>query len=188
MVAAHEYGHAWMHENVTRKLNQDAVEGFCDWLAYQIIKDKSLPGEMKVLLASEYSRGQLQAFLAAEKEHSFNRVILWVKSGVEPAVDVRHLDRILHLREAVSAEPVVYAFASLAPPRPAPTNLVLKGLSGTKSRRFALINDGTFALHEQGKVRLGEGTVVLVCKEIREDAVVIHVVGESTTRTLTLAK
>lgn len=186
VVAAHEYGHAWLHENVSRKMNQDAVEGFCDWLAYQVIKDKRMAVEMKVLLESKYSQGQLQAFIAAEKEHSFNRVMQWVKSGVEPEVDARNLERILHLREAASAEPVAYAFASSAPPRPAPTNLVLKGLSGTKARRFALINDGTFALHEQGKVRLGESNVVLTCREIRDDAVVVQVAGESAARTLKL--
>lgn len=187
VVAAHEFGHAWLHENVTRKMNQDAVEGFCDWLAYQVIKDKPMAAEMKVLLESNYSQGQLQAFIAAEKQHSFYRVMQWVKSGVEPAVDVQHLERILQLRETASAEPEpAFAFATPAPRSPAPTNLVLKGLSGTKTRRFALINDGTFALHEQGKVRLGESNVVLTCKEIRDDAVVVQVVGESAARTLKL--
>ena len=184
VVAAHEYAHTWLHENVTRKLNQDAVEGFCDWLAYQVIKDKPMAVEMKVLMESDYSQGQLQALIAAEKAHSFNRVIQWVKSGVEPAVDVQHLERILQLRESTSPEPVAYAFASLAPPRPAPTNLVLKGLSGSKTRRFALINDGTFALHEQGKVRLGSSNIVLTCREIRDDAVVVEVAGEPAMRTL----
>ena len=187
VVAAHEYGHAWLHENVSRKMNQDAVEGFCDWLSYQVIKNKPMANEMKVLLASEYSQGQLQAFIAAEKEHSFYRVMQWVKSGVEPAVDVQHLERILHLREPAASEPEpAFAFATAAPPRPAPTNLVLKGLSGTKTRRFALINDRTFALHEQGKVRLGESNVVLTCQEIRDDAVVVQVAGESAARTLKL--
>ncbi len=185
VVAAHEYGHAWLHENVTRKMNQDAVEGFCDWLSYQVIKDKPMTGEMKVLLASDYSQGQLQAFLAAEKQHSFYRVMQWVKSGVEPAVDEQHLERILQLREpaAAEAEPA-FAFATAAPLRAAPTNLVLKGLSGTKTRRFALINDSTFALHEKGKVRLGESNLVLTCQEIRDDAVVVQVAGESAARTL----
>lgn len=186
VVAAHEYGHAWLHENVTRKMNQDAVEGFCDWLSYQVIKDKPMAAELKVLLESKYSQGQLQAFIAAEQQHSFYRVMQWVKSGVEPAVDAQHLERILHLRETISAEPVAYAFSSLAPPRPAPTNLVLKGLSGSKARRFALINDGTFALHEQGKVRLGESNVVLTCQEIHDDAVVVQVAGERGARTLKL--
>src|ERR1043166_648616 len=31
VVAAHEYGHTWLHENVRRKLNNDTGEGFCDW-------------------------------------------------------------------------------------------------------------------------------------------------------------
>jgi hypothetical protein len=191
VVAAHEYGHAWLHENVSRKLNQDAVEGFCDWLAYQVIKNKSMPGEMKVLLESTYSQGQLQAFVAAEKEHSFYRVMQWVKSGIEPEVDTRHLERILQLREPANEEPEpAFAFANVspAPPRPALTNLVLKGLSGSKARRFALINDGTFALNEQGKVRLGTSNVVITCKEIRDDAVVIHVTGESAPRILALEK
>jgi hypothetical protein len=61
-------------------------------------------------------------------------------------------------------------------------------LSGSKARRFALINDGTFALNEQGKVRLGTSNVVITCKEIRNDAVVVHVAGESAPRTLALEK
>jgi Zn-dependent peptidase ImmA (M78 family) len=34
-VAAHEYAHAWMHENIppTRKLDPNAVEGFCELVA-----------------------------------------------------------------------------------------------------------------------------------------------------------
>jgi hypothetical protein len=121
VVAAHEYGHAWLHENVSRKLNQDAVEGFCDWLAYQVIKNKSMPGEMKVLLESTYSQGQLQAFVAAEKEHSFYRVMQWVKSGIEPEVDTRHLERILQLREPANEEPEpAFAFANVSPPPPPP--------------------------------------------------------------------
>src|ERR1051325_3182409 len=43
VVAAHEYGHAWLHENIRRKLNQDTVEGFCDWLAYKLISQKNAP-------------------------------------------------------------------------------------------------------------------------------------------------
>ena len=186
-VAAHEYGHAWLHENVRRKLNSSAVEGFCDWLAYKVIKQKNATNEIRVLLESDYSEGQLQAFIAAEDEHRFNRVIQWVKVGVDPEIERENLKRVLVLREAQSepAEPP-FAFAVAAPPRPAPTNLVLKGLSGSKLRRFALINDGTFAVNEQGKVRLGESNVVLRCVAIHDDAVTVHVSGESAPRRLPL--
>jgi len=189
VVSAHEYGHAWLNENVRRKLNPNTVEGFCDWLAFKIIQDKNAPHEMKVLLGSDYSAGQLQAFIAAEKEHTFHRVMLWVKDGVDPELDLQQLGRVLVLRESndTGSQPA-FAFAAPAPPRPAPTNLVLKGLSGARTRRFALINDGTFALNEQAKVRLGESNVVLRCVEIRENAVVVQVAGEETTRTLVLGK
>lgn len=62
---------------------------------------------------------------------------------------------------------------------------MLKGLSETKAGRFALINDNTFALNEQGRVRLGDSNVLLRCVEIRTNAVVVQVQGESAARTLT---
>jgi hypothetical protein len=195
VVAAHEYGHAWLHENVRRKLNQDAVEGFCDWIAYKIISQKNAPFETKVLLDSDYSRGQSQAFIAAEKEHTFYHVMQWVKVGVDPEIDPEHLERVLALREQVTrgnslaftADAPPFSFAP-APVRIGPTNFVLKGLSGSKGRRFALINDGTFEQNEQGKVRLGESNVVVRCLEIRDDAVLIQVVGEIERRTLKLGQ
>lgn len=187
VVAAHEYGHVWLHENVRRKLNQDTVEGFCDWIAYKVIKEKDLPNETRILLASDYSHGQLQAFVMAEDGKSFYRVIQWVKDGIDPEIDFRRLERILQLREQTT-EPAAFSFAfAPPPPRSAPTNLVLKGLSGSKTRRFALINNSTFALNEQGKVQLGDSNVVVQCVAIGDNAVTIQVAGESATRTLALS-
>ena len=187
VVAAHEYGHTWLHENVRRKLNADTVEGVCDWLAYKLIAGKE-PYETKVLLDSQYSRGQLQALIAAEKEHGFYHVMQWVKDGVDPELEVESLERTLVLRRQRSPEQspsTPFGFATPAP-RAAPTNLVLKGLSGQKGRRFALINDATFQLHEQGKVRLGDSNAVVRCLQILDDAVVIQIAGEGQSRTLRL--
>lgn len=191
VVAAHEYAHAWLHENVRRKLNQDAVEGFCDWIAYKLISQKNAPFETKVLVDSDYSRGQSRAFIAAEKEQTFYRVMQWVKAGVDPEMDPEHLERILVLREhvrddfALAEASTPFAFAPV-PPRTGPTNFVLKGLSSSKGRRFALINDGTFMANEESKVRLGESNVVVRCLQILDDAVVIQVAGESQARMLKL--
>jgi hypothetical protein len=185
IVAAHEYGHTWLHENVRRKLNQDTVEGFCDWMAYKIISGQS-SDETKLLLDSVYSRGQLQAFMAAEEQHGFYHVMNWVKNGLDPEVDAEHLERIFVLRDA-SAAPATPVFASMPiAARANPTNLALKGLSGSATRRFALINDATFLANEQGKVRLGESNVIVRCLEIRNDSVVIQVAGESEPQTLKL--
>jgi hypothetical protein len=184
VVSAHEYGHTWLHENVRRKLSHDTVEGFCDWIAYKVISEKNTPHETKVLLASDYSQGQLQAFIAAENAQTFFRVIQWVKSGIDPEIDPDHLERILELREP-PAEPG-FVFTPI-PLRSGPTNLVLKGLSGSKMRRFALINDGTFALNERGKVRMGDSNVLVHCLAIHDNTVTIQVAGESTNRTLALS-
>jgi hypothetical protein len=187
VVSAHEYAHAWLFENIHRKLNQDTVEGFCDWIAYKLITQGNYPNETKTLLASDYSKGQLQAFLAAEQQHNFYRVIQWVKSGVDPEIEMEKLERVLVLREeqgAPTEEPL--AFTLPTPTRAGRTNLVLKGLSGSKTRRFALINEGTFGVNEQGKIRLGDSNVVIRCLEIRNDAAVVQVTGEAAPRTLTL--
>ena len=189
IVAAHEYGHAWLLENVRRELNGNTMEGFCDWLAYKISKEKNLPNEAKTLLASDYSRGQLKAFIAAEEQKSFYHVIQWLKHGVDPEIDPNHLERILELRgQSQPSEPASPPLAFAAPaPQPAPTNLVLKGLSGSKTRRFALINNSTLAVNEQSSVRLGESNVTVRCVAIGDNAVTIQVAGESVTRTLTLS-
>lgn len=187
VVSAHEYGHTWLHENIRRKLNDATVEGFCDWIAYRIVSGKHAE-ETKVLLASDYSQGQLQAFVAAEKEHGFYHVMQWVKHGIDPELDIQTLERVLLLREkrpadVASAQPV---FLAPPPPRAAPTHLVLKGLSGSKSRRFALINDSTLQVNEQAKVRLGNSNIIVRCVQILDDAVVVKVGHETETRVLRL--
>jgi len=188
VVAAHEYGHTWLHENVRRKLNHETVEGFCDWIAYKVIQPKSA-NETKVLYESNYSQGQSRAFIAAEKEHGFYHVMNWVKNGADPEIDAEHLERILALRDRGGSDNAAApAFVAVpTAPRANPTNLVLKGLSGSASRRFALINDGTFMANEQGKVRLGDSNIVLRCLEIRNDSVMIQVAGEPAPRALKLS-
>ena len=186
VVAAHEYGHAWLHENVRRKLNQDAVEGFCDWIAYKIISQKNASYETKILLESDYSQGQLQAFIAAEKEQPLYRVIEWVKNGRDPELDPAHPERILAMRDGpAEATAPALAFAPV-PPRAGLTNFVLKGLSGSAARRFALINDSTLAVNEKARVRLGDSNVVVNCVEIGKDFAIIQVDGESRRRMLKL--
>jgi hypothetical protein len=187
-VSAHEYAHTWLHENVRRKLNHSATEGFCDWIAYKIVESKSAV-EARALYQSAYSQGQSRAFIAAEKEYGFYRVMDWVKNGIDPELDPRQLDRVLALRDrgTESTPPVVAAVASgPTAPRANPTNLVLKGLSGSPARRFALINDETFMANEQGKVRLFDSNLVVRCLEIRNDSVLVQVAGENGPRLLKL--
>src|SRR3954447_11016472 len=68
-VCAHEYGHAWINENVRsgRKLDPNSVEGFCEWVAYKVMTQRNEPVEQKMILANKYTRGQIDAFIKADE-------------------------------------------------------------------------------------------------------------------------
>ena len=56
--------------------------------------------------------------------------------------------------------------------------LTLKGLSGTKDHRFALINNVTLAVGDWADVKTGDKRVSVICKEIRDDSVLITADGK----------
>jgi thioredoxin-related protein len=75
----------------------------------------------------------------------------------------------------------LYGGAPAAPPQHY-TNLVLKNISGTKNRRFALLNNQTFAVGDSARVKLEESEVMVRCVEIRDRSVVVVVDGQEGTR------
>jgi len=58
-------------------------------------------------------------------------------------------------------------------------DLVLKGISGGKDRRLALINNRTVENGEELEFKIGNRTLKVHCVEIREKSVVIRVDGQS---------
>ena len=56
--------------------------------------------------------------------------------------------------------------------------LALKSISGTKERRMVLINNATMMAGETAKVRAQDREVVVCCKEIRDDSVMITCDGK----------
>ena len=181
-VCAHEYGHAWLHENLTdfRTLDSDTVEGFCEFLGYREILDKGDPVEKKLILENDYTHGQIDAFIKAESEYSFYYVTKWVIGGEDPSLSMTNITRLL----ALKSDPDAVAAAFAWPPptaikRIAPTNLILKNISGTARRRFAMINGATLAANETAKVPLGATNVSVRCLEIRDGSVIIQVSGET---------
>ncbi|HMJ88250.1 MAG TPA: thioredoxin family protein [Candidatus Acidoferrum sp.] len=65
-------------------------------------------------------------------------------------------------------------------------DLKLTGLSGTATRRFAIVNNQTFAPGETARVKLKDAEVKLLCKEIRERSVVVQFEGAAETKELFL--
>lgn len=187
-VAAHEYGHAWLQENVSpeRVLDSDTVEGFCELVAYRLMQQKNHPIELAMILTNTYTRGQIHAFLQIDASR-FYEIGKWMKSGVDQKLDPNNLKRVFVLQQD-NTPPSVPAWAIAAKPVSiAPTTLQLRSISGTARRRFALINDQTFAPNEQAKVRLGSSNVTIRCLEVSDRAAIIQLVDSGERRTLRLA-
>jgi protein disulfide-isomerase len=71
------------------------------------------------------------------------------------------------------------AFAPVAPAKPNYyAELALKAISGSPSSRLALINGETLAVGESARVKVRDSRVLVVCKEIREDSVLVTVDGK----------
>jgi hypothetical protein len=64
--------------------------------------------------------------------------------------------------------------------------LALKGISGSKDKRLALINNRTLQINEEGEFKINGHTLKLRCVEIREKSVVISVDGFTETKELFL--
>lgn len=95
-------------------------------------------------------------------------------------------------KDAVGAQPAAAAVqpafngAPTAPPR-LYSDLTLKAVTGTKSRRLALLNNQTFAAGDVAKVKLQNRDVKVRCLEVREKSVVVAVEGQQAQREISLA-
>jgi hypothetical protein len=176
-VCAHEYAHAWIHENVRkgRNLEGNSVEGFCEWVSYKVMSRRNEEIEKKMILANKYTRGQIDAFIKADESFRSYDVIKWIKEGADDKIDFANPSRVLTL-EREAAQPAGPLWVTTTPP-PAPSTLLLRGISGNANRRFALINDCTLQKNEMGKVRVGDSNVIVRCLSISTNSVVIQVRG-----------
>lgn len=189
-VCAHEYGHAWMQQNLAhgRELDSDTVEGFCELLAYKYICGKGDEVEKKLLLENDYTKGQIDVFVKAESEYNFYHVMKWVIGGQDSALSPTNIARLLALKHDDDATAAA-AFAWPPPQavrKPAPTTLVLNSISGTAKRRFAMINGVTLAVNESAKIPLGATNISVRCLDIKDAAVLVQVAGESEPKELSL--
>ena len=186
---AHEYTHTWLNEHSTqaRTLNTDTEEGFCELMAWKYVAARGDKAEVKRILDNTYTRGQVHALIAAEERFQFYRVIDWIRRGSDSWVDKDRLERMLVLKEETTDEPPAIPLYQRTTTRTTvPDTLILRGISGSDQRRFALINDRTFAKGESAKVRISSSNVLVQCVEIRDASVVIRIGEKQTTLELAL--
>jgi len=95
---AHEYAHAWMHENVSparlKKLSRDSIEGFCELIAYMLMDSENSETGKKHVLQNTYTRGQVQLFIDAKEQFGFNDVVDWIQYGTDVRLDAHEPTRI----------------------------------------------------------------------------------------------
>ncbi len=193
-VCAHEYTHAWMGENVghDRKalLDRDTIEGFCELVAFKYMTSRQETAEVEAIRNNNYTKGQIEVLIQADKKYGFDTVMEWIKSGEDKRLDLADLDRVRAVKDASPAGSAgtVSALMYVPPevPTPVPDTLRLKGISGVPGHRFALINDATFEVSESGKVRVGSTNVAIQCLEIRDHSVIIRLAGSNEKKVLLL--
>ena len=183
-ISAHELTHAWMGENVTlqrrRALDHDTVEGFCELIAYKYMESRNEEIEMRNIRRNAYTKGQIDILVAADARYGFNTLLEWIKSGEDTKLELAHLDRVRAVQSGINgpAPDLTWEPPLQSPPPREPDKLTLRGISGTASHRYALINDATFEPRERGKVRVGVTNVSVICLEIRKNSVVLQVNGQ----------
>jgi hypothetical protein len=190
---AHEYTHAWLNErmSVARKktLDADAIEGFCELIAFLLAESDNDQDQIAEIKLNGYTRGQIDVFIETQRVYGLSDIIDWMLYGTDGRLESSNLDRIrvVELPKGLSRPQknvALYTAARLAPA--APDTLVLKGISGTPSRPFALINDHTFEENEQAKVSIGQTNLMIRCLSIRNGKVKVLLVGSGQTQELQL--
>ncbi len=179
-ISAHEYAHVWLHENVKedREIDADTIEGFCELVAYKLMLAKNEQIEKQVILANAYTRGQINTLIKAADDFRFYRVLDWFRAGADNTLSQTNITRLLAL-EARPASGTIWGTPSAA--TAVPETLMLKGISGTARRRFALVNDQTLQTDETSKVRVGTSNVVVRCLSITERSVTLELPDSSQT-------
>ena len=181
---AHEYGHAWVSENVSelrrRRISRETAEGFCELLAYLLMDSQNEEGQKKMILVNEYTRGQVHLFLDANTRYGLSDIVDWMKWGVDSRLSNDDASRIrnVQLPRTAGESPASPAAAETAAPVQAAASdtLVLKGITWIPDRPEALINNRTFGVRDEAQIRLGSSNVTVRCLSIRQDSVRIRIV------------
>jgi hypothetical protein len=190
---AHELSHAWVAANVPAErretLARDAEEGFCELISFLLMDSEGEQEEKKAILRNNYTRGQIDLFIAAERAHGLNDVLDWMKWGTDAELDADEPGRIrvVDLPKAKTV-PLTNTFVYSAEPTAVPDTLVLKGISGVKGHEIILINDRSFAAGESGKVRVAKTNILVRCIQIGNDSARIQIIGSGEQRELSLKK
>lgn len=175
---AHECGHTWLTENMPAErkagINRNAVEGFCELLAYLYAEHLGDAEAKSMILANTYSRGQIQVFVETEKQYGLNDIVEWIKYGTDPELSAENLSKVKSVqaqarRSAPAAAPAGAGYRLTVPK--VPDRLVLNGIFWHPTRPSAIVNGCTFRPGQEGEVRIGSSNVLVRCVQIGQQSV-----------------
>ena len=186
---AHEFTHAWLNEHFSagrkKAIESDAVEGFCELIAFLLAEGQGDDQQVSLIKQNTYTRGQIDLFIEAERTYGLSDVIDWMLYGTDGRLEAGVPERLRNVElpkgRSTGLLPVYKAV-----PTKGPETLVLKGISGTATRPFALINDHTFEENEQAAVRIGTTNLMIRCLSIRGGKVKVLLVDSGKTQELVL--
>jgi hypothetical protein len=186
----HEYTHAWIFENVPaarkKTLGTDAVEGFCELLAYLFAEQRGLSRGQSNILANHYTRGQIHLFIAAHQQYGLQDIVDWMIAGDDPEMLRSDLGRVRRLAEPAATNLVSktgfqtrFNVMTNAVPLKFPSRLLLQGITWSQTRPMATINGRNFGVNEELKLLLETGPLTVRCLEIQPNAVVLQTNGDA---------
>jgi hypothetical protein len=190
---AHEYAHAWIFENVAsarrKTLARDATEGFCELLAYLAMDSLHEEEQKAKMLRNSYTRGQIDLFIAAEKKYGLNDILDWMCWGVNGRLKAADLGDVRNVEmPRTETKPATSAlFDGATNQAPAPSMLLLKGISSGKNQPLALINNRSLAAGESARVRVGVTNILVRCLAIGTRSARVQIVDSGEVLELHLA-
>jgi hypothetical protein len=148
-------------------------------VAFRLLNHLGEKEELQRILRNNYTRGQIDLFVEADRLYDFQRVIDWMKRGRHHALLKDNPDAIRDLgparTQAAQRRPVLPDHYAV--PR-AQDELTLVSILGAAPRRVAQVNDTPLVAGDQAKVRVGTNLVAVRCLEVRADSVVLEVLAE----------
>lgn len=187
----HEHTHTWIRQNLSAARNalidKDAIEGFCELVSYLYVEAQGLSAARDHILSNHYTRGQVHLFIEAEQRFGFNDVVDWMRYGDDSRLFTNEVLRIrdLHLPARVNRPPRPVFVAAGVPPRRF-QQLVLQGITWSRTRPMAMINGRNVEPGDEVKVSMGDTNVTLHCLSIAEKSVAVRVAGDTESRVLQL--
>ena len=170
-----------------KELNRDSIEGFCELVAFMLMREKSESAQLAAIKTNLYTRGQVHIFIDAEQRFGFSDVMDWMQNGETNRLRADEIWRIRDLKVVnATNQPASNTMAAYVPPPPTPLpdRLILKSISMGGKAPIALINQCTLGLGETGKVKLASTNLLIRCKAIRANSVLVEVVGSGKTEEL----